>query len=804
MKDLYRLGAAVFAMSLACVAIELVMIRVFDFVFTRNLSFLIISAALFAFGLAGVFVSLGGTRGGDAARNAALRNAAVAFGVSALALRPGLNFLAVSPAELASRPVMGVLSIACAGLLLSAPFFTTGLFLARVFSAHSQAIGPLYAVDLTGAALGALSVLPLLPALGPGGISAVASALAFVAAACVSPSGTIRRLIMTLAAAALAVAFVPRSAADFRVLLPKGDGLAERLRAAQRRDTVEYSVWDPISRIDVLPGGRMKEVAYDGGAQTTTLFEFDGDFRRLRTSLAGSVYRHFWNRGVLAAHYLREGRGSRVLVIGAGGGQEVKAAVLFGASEVDAVEMVGAVVDLATSRYAGYLGQPYAMPGVRVLKGEGRTYLRSTAKLYDIIQIYSNHTTSSLASGSGAMDVSYLLTAEAFQEYFLHLRPGGVLQINHPLYPRIVTTAAAGWKANKREEFRRHVLVYQRDPSRSGDMKPTVLVKSDPWTRDEVARMDLFFSADLGENVSWIKTEDPLHPGAGRLAESFFQAPIPDSLAALVPYRIEPPTDDRPFFKFARKTMEPLTVDPTRFTDRAVVEFVETGRLAGLLRDLFHLFALGGAALFVALPAALIPLLASRLGRAGWRGRGSAILYFSLLGIAFVVIELVLIQKCMKLIGYPLHAYSTVMAGLLVSAGVGSVASRRIPVGRAAKLVFPAIAVVGACSLLAFPRVAGAAMEWRTAGRVAAAGILVCPLGVLMGMPFPLGVRALERAGPPAIAWAWGMNGLATVLGGLASVVSCVFWGFDVTIAVALGLYALAGPVLLRMRTTEV
>lgn len=801
MREERRIGAGLFLMSFGFMAVEMAMIRVFDFVFTRNLSFLIISGALFSLGLAGVRVSLARTssrRQGSGIQG--LRGAALAFGISVLAIRPGLNALAFEPQLIVRRPAYATVLLLCLGVLLCVPFFSTGLFFARVFSSYAEIIGSLYAVDLVGAALGAVLVLPVLPLVGPGGILNIAGALALAVAAFLSPPGWFQRMLAIGSVGVIvAVLLVPRSPADFTERVAKGDGLSERLRAAQASGQVEYSVWDPISRIDVLPAGSRKEVAYDGGSQATTLFGFDGDFDKLRSSSGAGVYEHFWNRGVLAAHYLRQGHGSKVLVIGAGGGQEVKAALLYGASEVDAVEMVGAVVDLAATRFSDFIGRLFSRPGVRVWAGEGRTYLRNTRKRYDIIQIYSSHTTSSLASGSGAMDVSYLLTAEAFAEYFEHLEPSGVLQVNHPLYPRLVTTAARGWTSLGREGFRRHVLVYQRDPARSGDWKPTFMVKMDPWTRQEVRQMDDFFASDFGERVPWVKAEDPLEPGTGMLSAAFFEPRAHRSLQEAVPYRIEPATDDRPFFKFARTQLAPLSVDARRFTDRAVAEFANPGSFLGVPLDVLHLVALGLLTFCVAVPAALAPLVLSRAGRKAWRGKGSAITYFALLGTGFIVIELVFIQKCMKIIGYPLHAFSAVVVALLVSAGCGSMLSSRVPLGKGAKAVFPAILVVGVLCLVVFPEVAGAAMQWGTWARSLAVGLLMCPLGLLLGMPFPFGIRAVSTAGASAVAWAWGVNGLATVVGGLVSVVASMFLGFDSTLLLAFALYPLAGILFHRL-----
>ena len=194
------------------------------------------------------------------------------------------------------------------------------------------------------------------------------------------------------------------------------------MRAARELGMIEYTIWDPISKIDVMYDaenhGWFRYIAYDGGTQTSTFYDFDGDFQYLRDHIAEEIGTQFWQRGVLASHYLKRDTNQKVLVIGSAGGQEIKAALTYGASHVDGIEMVGAVVELGKTKYAQYIGDLFHNPKVNVQVGEGRSYLRASREKYDIIQIFSNHTSSSIASGTGAMSTTYLQTADAYQRVF--------------------------------------------------------------------------------------------------------------------------------------------------------------------------------------------------------------------------------------------------------------------------------------------------------------------------------------------------------------------------------------------------
>ena len=85
--------------------------------------------------------------------------------------------------------------------------------------------------------------------------------------------------------------------------------------------------------------------------------------------------------------------------------------------------------------------------------------------------------------------------------------------------------------------------------------------------------------------------------------------------------------------------------------------------------------------------------------------------------------------------------------------------------------------------------------------RISIALLFIFPAGFFMGMPFPLGILTLQWQPKGSIAWAWGMNGLFTVIGGLFAIVSSVQWGFNITLLLACVFYALAFWVFSRIRS---
>src|SRR5665213_721874 len=363
-----RLSIGVSLIALATLVLELMLTRVFDVVLAPNLGYVVVTSAVFAFGLAGIHATL---RPISAEQNIAgmLFAKSFFFALTTVLLIPLINLLPLDYTHLGSLPfrTFGAFALLYLGLII--PFFLAGSILIAIFSKYAGSIQRLYFWDLIGAALGSVLVVPFISAIGPGGLMICAAALALVAAALFSESrlwsGVSVALAVTLAAVPLIKA---PNYVDFVQHMEKRGVIA-----ALQEGRGEFVRWDPISKINVIdeawtpklfePGwhesGDRKAIQYDGGNQTSYMFKFDGDLKALRTLLdhdKSHLQEQFWQIGVLASHYLKRDSGQNVLIIGSGGGQETKAALLYNPAHVDTVELVPTVVELATGKYSHYIG----------------------------------------------------------------------------------------------------------------------------------------------------------------------------------------------------------------------------------------------------------------------------------------------------------------------------------------------------------------------------------------------------------------------------------------------------------------
>jgi hypothetical protein len=207
----------------------------------------------------------------------------------------------------------------------------------------------------------------------------------------------------------------------------------------------------------------------------------------------------------------------------------------------------------------------------------------------------------------------------------------------------------------------------------------------------------------------------------------------------------------------------------------------------------FVLVALPGATLI------LLPLL--KLGAPGFRA-ARPLLYFAGLGLGFMLLEIALIQRFILFWGHPLYAAASVIGTLLTGMGLGSLYSSRLDDLAAARRI---ILVVVLGFLLALPWLAPVltrtALAWPFPWRIGATVLLLLPPAFLLGMPMPLGLRAIRKINSAWVPWAWGINGCFSVAGAVLAAWLAVVFGFSTVLAAAAISYTvalLAVPVLPR------
>ncbi len=482
---------------------------------------------------------------------------------------------------------------------------------------------------------------------------------------------------------------------------------------------------------------------------------------------------------------------------------------------VDAVEINPQYVRLVTERFAEFAGRLYERPGVRIHVAEARSFVAGRRDRYDLIQLPLLDSFAAAAAGTHSLSESYVYTVEAFEEYLDHLRPGGYLAITRwlKLPPRdslrLFATAVEALERRAIDEPARQLVLV-----RSWNTT-TLLVKNGALSADDVATIRHFAEErafDLGFLRGMTREEANRH---NTLEQPYFfdgaVALLGTERAAFLrhyKFNIAPTTDDRPyFFDFFKWEALPELLDRRALGGAALLDWGYLVLTATLLQ-----------AAVLSLLLILAPLLwldRNRLKAVAAAERWRIALYFLAIGLAFLFIEIASIQHFILFLGHPVYAIAVVLCGFLVLAGLGSGAAPRLAArldvssksgtmdSRSRRILLrfrqPALslAVIGIVAvamvhLFVLPSLFHWLMGLPDPAKIAAALALIAPLAFSMGMPFPLGLARVAAGSPGLVAWAWGINGCASVLSALLAVMLAMSLGFTTVVLIAIGLYAVA------------
>jgi hypothetical protein len=258
-------------------------------------------------------------------------------------------------------------------------------------------------------------------------------------------------------------------------------------------------------------------------------------------------------------------------------------------------------------------------------------------------------------------------------------------------------------------------------------------------------------------------------------------------------YDVRPVDDDRPFFFYS---VQPR--DLWAFAAQASTGVADTKVNLAVPT----LFGVVGASVGATLITLLLPpiVLGARLPRE--RGVSVFLLYFACLGAGYILVQVGLIQKLVLFLGRPTYALTVVIFSMLISSGLGSFASHALVGRHEGKLIkaLGLIAVAAALLALVTAGVLPAAVGLPLPVKIAMTVGLIAPLGFVMGMPFPTGLKRLEEWHAPSVRWAWSLNAAASVLGSVGALVCSIYLGLVQTLMVGGLFYLAALAVVARVR----
>src|SRR5437588_6456164 len=414
----------IFLLSLATLLLELALTRVLSVANWYHFGFLVVSTALLGFGASGVTLSLWRNLREEIPLDRTLTFLALLFGFVSIGSFWLMQRISFNPFRLLLDRSQLVYTLVYY-LILAAPFFCSGLAISLLLTRGERELNRLYVTCLLGAGLGCAALCIVMPTFRGSGAVVVA---AFFDALAALVFDSLRLSKVTVFSAAVAVGFLALAFVAERAL--PVSVMPEKRHPLQPAGQLPlYTKWNSFSRIDVYKEPAAPEqgrpspgfsIIIDSGAAGTAIPDLSMGTR--------NYLAHTPEYEPAGLAYIGKQK-PKVLIIGSGAGREVLEALHFGASSITAVEINPIINDIVTRRMREYWGGLFDQPEVRLVTEDGRSFVRRSKEKYDSIISINTMSDAALTSGALGLSESYVMTREAFEDYWSHLTPDGRLVV---------------------------------------------------------------------------------------------------------------------------------------------------------------------------------------------------------------------------------------------------------------------------------------------------------------------------------------------------------------------------------------
>jgi len=797
-------GIGLLLVSAATLCFEINLTRLFSVSQFYHYAFMVVSIALFGVGASGTFLALSKQQ----TKKIQERKIPWLAGLTAVCILGSYlltNILPFDSYSIFINPSQ-IIILLLHYLTFALPFFFSGMIISIMLREYRSSGGSVYAVNLIGSAAGCLIALVMPALVDGGGVVVVSAAMASLAGFFFLINN--RKENTKKTNHILSVGFL------LVILIATSSLLGSRLLSGQNPDffdlyispykSISYALqppeahitqsnWNSFSRVDIVSSSSLHSFPGLSYRYTDTLPTIDGLFvdgdnlNALLPEESDMTFADFLPASV--AFDLRPG--AEVMILEPMGGLDIQAAVALGANQVTAVEHNPLMIEAAASIYN--------QNKVYVVRASGRSYLHGDEQLYDVIQLPLTDSYHPVSSGAYTLGEDYRFTLEAFKAMIDRLKPDGILVVTRWLqkepseWLRVFTLTATALE-EKGYDPHNQIIAFR------GYNTGTILVGKNGFSEDEINIVRAFTSekafdlvfAPINEEININQFNVLQEPVYYQTFQEFIEQDSRTEFYKSYPYDVRPPTDDQPFFS----------------------HFFKWSQLGEVLQSLGTTWQpFGGAGYLVILVIFLLALLLSGLlillpvvfiKRTGIKNRTTRIpIYFGMIGLAFLLVEMPLIQRFILFVDHPAYAVTAVLFCILLFSGLGSrFGSQKLSLSKA--LLF----LIGLLSLYIFilPHLLHALLGLHLILRAVITILLIAPIGFLMGIPLPAGLewmKAIHHNQTNAsdrwmIAWVWAVNGASSVVASILSSLLALSFGLTITTAVGIIFYLAAWGLVIK------
>src|SRR3989344_1969639 len=431
-----------------------------------------------------------------------------------------------------------------------------------------------------------------------------------------------------------------------------------------------------------------------------------------------------------------------VLIIGSGAGMDVIRALQYQEKNITAVEINPLILELY-KKYVGKNSDVYAEKNVQLIVDDGRKFIETSDKKYDIIALPSSFKYGKSGLSFYGFIENYLFTKEAFRTYLNNLKDGGILALvnrNSGGSNGHLNTAIAALQDNAPSIENRIVFI-------GGKKSSLLIVKNGVFSQEERKK--------VSERALFLGFSKPVFPQGKTLSPE-----IIDNAAT---------KDERPY---------PLNHEGV-------------GSFSTFLHNLKNNFLLS----FLVFVLALIFCLFFTPGTRNNISRKHILYlscYFSALGAGFMILELSLIQRLTMFIGNPSYSLATILATILLFGGFGSILVRYFNLikdkNNISKIIVCAISIM-IIYLFLFKPLFPLILHYNLFIRISSVIVLVALPSLLLGALFPIGIGLINKRHLNLVPLMWGLDGISAVWGGIGGTILYALYGFQVALLSCIILY---------------
>jgi len=699
-------------------------------------------------------------------------------------------------------------------LVLLPPYVLLGVAVSLALTRSSQGISLVYGVDLLGASAGCLVTLGLLTVIDTYDAILVVGAIGAIAASAFSAAGrdggartqatglkgTPNFLVRPGLALGVLVLVAGVNALlgthGLRPILLKGPTLERSYALTEER-------WNSFSRIamtmrpqsdaflfsasEVAPRVQLDQasISIDGEPQTV-MYRFSGDphevdFLRFDATSLAYFIRH-------------QGRSA---IIGIGGGRDLLTASIFGFRDITGVEYNPILVRMFAHDYLDF-GGAGKIPGLRFAVDDARSWFARSREHFDLIQMSMIDSWATTTAGAFTFSGNALYTVNGWKRFVSRLTPDGVFTVSRWYSPghvdetaRILSLAMATLIEMGEPKPAEHLYL-----AANGKLS-TLIVGRAPLSMRDLSTLD-----ETVQRLHYQTLAAPNRASADAVLKRILGAGTLDELIRIgraTPLNLAPTWDANPFF-FNQLRIS-YGADPA---SRIYAAIRASGVLHGNITASLTLLTL----VIISIVAVVLVIIGPAMS-ATHRSNANVMLwssaYFLLIGVAFMFVEITLIQRMSLFLGHPIYSLAIVLFSIILATGVGSLFSdRAVPLSVGSLVGWPLVLAVYLGLLpLWWGKLLDATETGSLIERALVCLVTVAPAGVLMGFMFPTGMRLCTRIDSRITPWLWAVNGAAGVLASGVVVLVSISTSLNHSLWLGAAAYALlagVGPQLLKLK----